>query len=123
MPHAGPYRDFLHPIAPIRNKVGEVGNKVATEITGLDAKLVSVAAEIPRSFYSLGIEQGMATRVLDPSEAPPATGECPFAPAGTDLFHKGRGTPTPGSSDGPGSFFVVNAAASADHTRRTTAGI
>ncbi|WP_444454632.1 hypothetical protein ACTTAI_04600 [Rhodobacter capsulatus] len=37
--------------------------KVARDVDGLDAKLASVAAELPGSFYDLKIAAGMATRV------------------------------------------------------------
>lgn len=37
--------------------------KVARDVAGLDAKLASVAAELPGSFYDLKIAAGMATRV------------------------------------------------------------
>lgn len=37
--------------------------RVASEIAGLDRSLASVAMEIPRSFYSPGVEAGMQTRV------------------------------------------------------------
>jgi hypothetical protein len=47
--------------------------RVASEIAGLDRKLASVAMEIPRSFYSPGIEAGMQTRVE--VDMPLATGE------------------------------------------------
>ncbi len=47
--------------------------RVASEIAGLDAKLASVAAEIPRTFFNPGIEKGMATRV--DVNAPLSTGE------------------------------------------------
>ncbi|GEM_PF-3552319 len=47
--------------------------KVAQEIAGLDRSLASVAMEIPRSFYSPGVEAGMASRVE--VDAPLATGE------------------------------------------------
>jgi hypothetical protein len=46
---------------------------VAQEVVSLDAKLASVAAEIPRSFYNPGVEKGMATRVE--VDAPLSTGE------------------------------------------------
>ena len=36
--------------------------KVARDVAGLDAKLASVAAELPGSFYDLKIAAGMATR-------------------------------------------------------------
>lgn len=48
--------------------------KAAQEVAGLDAKLANVALEVPRSFYSPGIEQGMASRVLEPSELPLTSG-------------------------------------------------
>lgn len=47
--------------------------RVASEIAGLDRSLASVAMEIPRSFYSPGVEAGMQTRVE--VDAPLATGE------------------------------------------------
>ena len=47
--------------------------RVTQEVASLDAKLASVATEIPRSFYSPGVEKGMATRVE--VDAPLATGE------------------------------------------------
>lgn len=40
-----------------------MGVKVAQDVAGLDAKLASVAAELPGSFYDLKIAAGMATRV------------------------------------------------------------
>lgn len=46
---------------------------VAQEIAGLDRSLASVAMEIPRSFYSPGVEAGMQTRVE--VDAPLSTGE------------------------------------------------
>lgn len=47
--------------------------RVASEIAGLDRSLASVAMEIPRSFYSPGVEAGMQTRVE--VDAPLSTGE------------------------------------------------
>lgn len=47
--------------------------RVASEIAGLDAKLASVVAEVPRSFYDANIEKSMASHV--DVNSPLSTGE------------------------------------------------